>query len=51
MHELRRSDPAEPGITRRRRGRSFTYAYADGRPVRDRGTLARIRALALPPAW
>ncbi|MFF4415448.1 enolase C-terminal domain-like protein [Streptosporangium sp. NPDC001559] len=51
MHELRHSDPAEPGITRRRRGRSFSYAYADGRPVRDRGTLARIRALALPPAW
>lgn len=51
MRELRHSDPAEPGITRRRRGRSFSYAYADGRPVKDRRTLTRIRALALPPAW
>ncbi|GIH23952.1 DNA topoisomerase [Acrocarpospora phusangensis] len=51
MGELRPSDPAEPGITRRRRGRSFSYAYADGRPVKDRRTLKRIRALVLPPAW
>ncbi|WP_232320162.1 DNA topoisomerase IB [Herbidospora daliensis] len=51
MAELRPSDPAEPGITRRRRGRSFSYAYADGRPVKDRRTLRRIRALVLPPAW
>ncbi|WP_066367004.1 DNA topoisomerase IB [Herbidospora mongoliensis] len=51
MTELRPSDPAEPGITRRRRGRSFSYAYADGRPVKDRRTLRRIRALVLPPAW
>ncbi|TKK89392.1 DNA topoisomerase IB [Herbidospora galbida] len=48
---MRPSDPAEPGITRRRRGRSFSYAYADGRPVKDRRTLRRIRALVLPPAW
>lgn len=51
MSELRPSDPAEPGITRRRRGRSFSYAHSDGRPVKDRRTLNRIRALALPPAW
>ncbi|NAS20797.1 DNA topoisomerase IB [Herbidospora sp. NEAU-GS84] len=51
MPELRPSDPNEPGITRRRRGRSFSYAYADGRPVKDLRTLRRIRALVLPPAW
>ncbi|MFC4585940.1 DNA topoisomerase IB [Sphaerisporangium corydalis] len=51
MSVLRTSDPAEPGITRRRRGRSFSYAHADGRQVKDRRTLDRIRALALPPAW
>ncbi|GAA4198184.1 DNA topoisomerase IB [Streptosporangium oxazolinicum] len=51
MTELRPSDPAEPGITRRRRGRSFSYAYGDGRPVKDGRTLRRIRALVLPPAW
>ncbi len=52
MPELRPSDPAEPGITRRRRGRSFSYEYAcGGRPVKDRRTLNRIKKLVLPPAW
>ncbi|MET9066656.1 DNA topoisomerase IB [Streptosporangium sandarakinum] len=51
MTELRQSNPAEPGIVRRRRGRGFSYQYSDGRPVRDRRTLDRIRALVLPPAW
>ncbi len=51
MPELRPSDPAEPGITRRRRGRSFSYEYAGGRPVKDRRTLDRIKKLVLPPAW
>ncbi|MBN6053753.1 DNA topoisomerase IB [Nonomuraea sp. RK-328] len=44
------SDHNEPGITRRRRGRGFSYHLADGAPV-DAGTLARIKALAIPPAW
>ncbi|MGS2646034.1 DNA topoisomerase IB [Streptosporangium sp. LJ11] len=51
MSELRQSDPAEPGILRRRRGRGFSYHYSNGTPVRDRRVLNRIRALALPPAW
>ncbi|MFF5205752.1 DNA topoisomerase IB [Streptosporangium sp. NPDC000396] len=51
MTELRESNPAEPGIRRRRRGRGFTYLRPDGTPVRDRRTLVRIRALAIPPAW
>lgn len=40
-----------PGISRRKVGRGFTYAHPSGRPVRDRATLDRIRALAIPPAW
>jgi DNA topoisomerase IB len=41
---------AMPGI--RRRGRSrFQYFSANGRRVGDAKTLARIRALAIPPAW
>ncbi|MEV4114919.1 DNA topoisomerase IB [Nonomuraea sp. NPDC049695] len=36
---------------RRRRGRGFSYLGPDGRPVRDRATLDRIKALAIPPAW
>lgn len=40
----------EPGISRRRSGGGFTYRKA-GRAVRDKKTLARIRSLAIPPAW
>jgi DNA topoisomerase IB len=40
-----------PGISRRRRGRGFAYLDRDGAPVTDERTLARIRALAVPPAW
>jgi DNA topoisomerase I len=40
-----------PGLSRRRRGRGFSYLDAEGRPVRDEVTLERIRALAIPPAW
>ena len=41
---------AMPGIRRRGRGR-FHYVSANGRRIRDAKTLARIRALAIPPAW
>ncbi len=39
------------GIRRRRAGRGFTYLHASGRRVRDSETLARIRRIAIPPAW
>lgn len=41
----------EPGIGRRRAGRGFAYSDADGAAIRDAETLARIRNLAIPPAW
>ncbi|HTK35709.1 MAG TPA: DNA topoisomerase IB [Caulobacteraceae bacterium] len=40
-----------PGIRRRRSGSGFTYRGPDGKPVRDPATLARIRKLAIPPAY
>jgi DNA topoisomerase-1 len=40
-----------PGIRRVRRGRSFAYVAPDGRPIRDRQTIERIRRLAIPPAY
>ena len=49
--DLRFSTDAEPGIARRRAGRGFRYVGPDGAPIRDESTLARIRALAIPPAW
>lgn len=42
---------AESGIRRRRAGRGFCYLDPDGVPIRDRDTLSRIRALAIPPAY
>jgi DNA topoisomerase I len=39
------------GITRKRNGKGFSYLNADGTAVRDAETLARIRSLAIPPAW
>ena len=40
-----------PGITRRKAGKAFTYVSPDGKPVKDADTLARIKSLAIPPAW
>jgi DNA topoisomerase-1 len=40
-----------PGIARARRGRGFEYRRPNGSVVRDVGTLRRIAALAIPPAW
>jgi DNA topoisomerase-1 len=48
---LRYATDAGPGLRRVRRGGGFAYLAHDGRPVRDERTLARIRALAVPPAW
>lgn len=39
------------GITRHRRGKGFSYTDGEGRTVRDPDTLARIKSLAVPPAW
>ncbi|HYL71206.1 MAG TPA: DNA topoisomerase IB [Candidatus Dormibacteraeota bacterium] len=48
---LRFSSDTEPGIRRLRRGRTFIYLTAQGRRVRAVRELARIRALAVPPAY
>lgn len=48
---LRRADCSGPGISRRKAGRGFSYTAADGERVQDPEVLARIRALAIPPAW
>ena len=41
----------EPGILRRRAGKGFRYLRPGGAPLRDQATLARIRQLAIPPAY
>jgi DNA topoisomerase I len=48
---LRHVTDRAPGITRLRAGKGFRYRAPDGSFVRSPQTLARIRALAIPPAW
>ncbi|MBV8152338.1 MAG: DNA topoisomerase IB [Candidatus Eremiobacteraeota bacterium] len=40
-----------PGISRHKRGRSFAYTDADGKAIRDKGELARIGSIGIPPAY
>ena len=48
---LRYVTDTSPGIRRVGRGRGFAYLDPDGGQIRDAPTLARIRTLAIPPAW
>lgn len=45
------NDEAQPGIRRSGSPKQFRYRDPSGRLIRDAATLARIRALAIPPAW
>jgi DNA topoisomerase-1 len=51
MPRLRRADCSSAGIRRRRRGKGFEYIDQDGTRLTDEETIARIRDLAIPPAW
>src|SRR6266568_9602026 len=48
---LRYVSDQSPGIRRKRVGNGFTYLDSDGRTIRDRETIRRIKRLAIPPAW
>ena len=48
---MRYVSDADPGIARQRAGTTFRYLAPDGRAIRDPDTLARVRSLAIPPAW
>lgn len=48
---LRYTTDQKPGISRLRAGATFRYRDPRGRPVRNRDELARIAALAVPPAY
>jgi DNA topoisomerase I len=50
-HRLCFSSDSSPGIRRVRSGTGFRYEAPNGRPVKDAATLARVKALAIPPAW
>lgn len=48
---LRYVSDERPGIRRVRSGQGFYYRRPDGKRLRDRDELARIRGLVIPPAW
>jgi DNA topoisomerase I len=48
---LRYSNDAEPGIRRRKAGKQFRYISPDGTALCNPEEIARIRALAIPPAY
>ena len=48
---LRYVSDVAPGIRRVGRPGAFRYLFPDGKAVRDAATLARIKALAIPPAY
>jgi DNA topoisomerase-1 len=51
LAQLRYVSPDEPGYTRVRRGRGFSYRDAKGGTVADVAVRDRFAALAIPPAW
>jgi DNA topoisomerase I len=48
---LRYVSDTQPGIRRKRAGKGFAYVGSDGKTIRDAKELARIRSLAIPPAY
>ena len=50
MPRLRRTSPDQPGWTRRRAGRGFTYLDEHGRRLPEEDA-QRVRELVIPPAW
>jgi DNA topoisomerase-1 len=48
---LRYVSDREPGLARKRAGKGFVYHTAGGARVQSPAQLARIRKLAIPPAW
>lgn len=48
---LRYVTDSTPGITRHRAGTGFFYRNSEDVKIAEKQTLARIKALAIPPAW
>jgi DNA topoisomerase I len=50
-HNLTYVETADLRLVRRRCGNGFSYIDENGRTQRDKALKARIRSLAIPPAW
>jgi DNA topoisomerase-1 len=51
LAQLRYVSDEKPGIRRKRAGDGFIYFDANGKRIRDKNAIARIRSLVIPPAW
>jgi DNA topoisomerase I len=51
LAHLRYLSDDTPGITRKRRGKNFQYFDPEGKPLRDKEVIGRIKSMAIPPAW
>jgi DNA topoisomerase I len=48
---LKLGDQNELTIRRIKRGKSYSFVRADGRPIRHTGTIKRLHSMAVPPAY
>jgi len=48
---LRYVSDTMPGVARKRAGKGFLYVGPDGKRISDKKEIARIRSLAIPPAY
>jgi DNA topoisomerase-1 len=48
---LRYVSDRQPGIHRVKHGEGFRFVGPDGKVLRDKAVLARIKSLVIPPAW
>ena len=51
LARLHHTTDTKAGITRHKARSGFDYRHPGGTPVRDLGTLQRIKSLVIPPAW
>lgn len=51
LGKLRYVNDTQPGYSRKRYGAKFRYIDIDGKPLKDPAQIARIKSLAIPPAW
>lgn len=50
VHLVYTSDAESSGITRKRKGKKFSY-FKDGEKVKNKEEIKRINSLVIPPAW
>jgi DNA topoisomerase-1 len=48
---LKLGDQNELTIRRIKRGKNYSFVRANGRPIRDTGTIKRLNSMAVPPAY